>query len=147
MARVRRYAEGTTVAVETTQDEMRRLLRTHGATEFGLYEGPGRQAVQFTMDGMHYRFEVDMPSQDWAKGQVHLRTWDYRFEAAVQNKVDAEWRRRWRARLMWLKTTLEFAAGEDSAELVNVLGAFAVLENGQTLGRALYAGQLPLLTG
>jgi hypothetical protein len=141
----RRYAEGTTVAVETTQAEMRSLLKKHGASEFGLYEGPARQAVQFTLSGHPYRFDVEMPTDEWADGETSLYPYHRAYKATIERKKDAEWRRRWRARLIWLKATLEFASGENGDSLPWVLGAFAVLPSGQTLGQALEAGAVPLL--
>lgn len=139
----RRYAEGTTVSVDSSQGEIRALLRAHGATRFALAELPDRQAVEFELRGIRYRFSVDMPSRDDV--EAGRRSPGKSWEATVDRAVDGEWRRRWRARLLWLKATLEFAEGETDAELVNVLGAFAVLDNGQTVGQALSSGSVPLL--
>ncbi len=143
---VRRYAEGTTVSVDNSQNEMRGLLRKHGATEFGLYEGAERQAVQFTLGGRQYRFDVERPTRDWADLQTSLLPHYSRYEEVIERTIAGEWKRRWRARLLWLKATLEFAAGEGDDELPYVLAAFTVLETGQTLGMALRTGAIPLLT-
>ena len=142
---VRRYAEGTTVAVETTQAEMRALLKKHGATHFMLGDVPGRQAVEFVLHGHRYRFAVDMPTAEWADGETALSSWSKRYADVISRKIESEWKRRWRARLLWLKATLEFSAGEGSDSLPYVLGAFAVLPDGRTLGQALSAGSIPLL--
>lgn len=144
---MRRYAAGTNVSVDSSQSEIRALLRKHGATRFALAELPDRQAVEFELVGIRYRFAVDLPDDAWAGDELvgRRRSPGVSWDATVERVIDAEWRRRWRARLLWLKATLEFAEGETDAELVNVLGAFAVLDNGQTLGQALASGSVPLL--
>jgi hypothetical protein len=142
---VRRYAEGTTVSVEKSQAEMRALLRKHGASEFGLYEGPSRQAVQFTLYDRQYRFDVDYPDDDWVRANIKTASYAYNYKTIAANKKNAEWMRRWRARLLWLKATLEFAAGEGEQEIPVLLAAFSVLESGRTLGQALRDGSIPLL--
>jgi len=140
---VRRYAEGTRVSVDQSQSEIRALLRKFGAGRFALAELPERQAIEFSFGAVRYRFTVEMPTRfDFPTVR---RSPGLSLEASIDRLVDAEWRRRWRARLLWLKATLEFADGETDDELVNVLGAFAVLENGQTLGQALAGGSVPLL--
>lgn len=140
---MRRYAEGTTVSVDQSQAEIRTLLRAHGAEHFALAESPARQAVEFVLVGIRYRFVVEMPSRDdFTAGR---RSPGVSWEVTLDRLVAGEWRRRWRARLLWLKATLEFAEGETDDELVNVLGAFAVLDNGQTVGQALSSGNVPLL--
>lgn len=137
MSSPRAYAAGTTVSIEKSQGEIRELLRRHRATAFGLYEDASRSAVQFTLAGVQYRFDVDRPSAQWAKTQLKRPT-----EAALRNAIDAEERRRWRARLLWLKATLEFAAGD--ADLPTLLAGVAVLVDGRTLGATIAAGDGPL---
>lgn len=53
----------------------------------------------------------------------------------VEARAEAEWRRRWRARLLWLKATLEFAAGEGPEEVAAALMAHLVLPSGDTMQR------------
>lgn len=142
---MRRYAEGTRVSVDQTQGEIRALLRSSGAAHFALAESPMRQAIEFALAGVRYRFAVEVPGWAWGEANVGRRSPGSSLTETTQRVIDAEWRRRWRARMLWLKATLEFADGETEDELVNVLGAFAVLENGQTLGQALANGSVPLL--
>lgn len=138
MSRLRRYAEGTTVAAEASQAEIRLLLTKHGGTHFGLISTPDYDAIEFVLNGYRYRFTVERPADEWARKNAGPR----QLHADVQK---AEWRRRWRARLIWLKATLEFASGEDATALPLALAAFAVLPQGGTVGDALIGGNLPLL--
>jgi hypothetical protein len=129
----RRYAEGTSVSAERSQDEIRSLLRKHGADRFAFAEAPEGAHIQFSLRGQQYRFTVDRPTTaDAPRGTQS--TWR-----------DREWRRRWRARLLWLKATLEFAADEDSDQLRTALLAYLLLKDGRTVGQLVESGGLPLL--
>lgn len=128
-----RYAEGTTVSAERSQDEVRALLRKHGADRFAYAEDQDRAHIQFGLRGQQYRFTVERPtSKDTPRGAHH--TW-----------VDREWRRRWRARLLWLKATLEFASDEGPEGLRSALLAYLLVKDGRTVGDLVESGGLPLL--
>lgn len=144
----RRYAEGTTVEVAQTQTEIRGLLARHGVTAFGLAEGPGpdgthRSGIQFVLHGLPYRFEVERPStESFREEYQRTRRRGQPYEVDYEGRAEREWKRRWRARLLWLKATLEFAAGEGEAEVARALLAHLVLPTGQTMD-AWTAQQLP----
>jgi hypothetical protein len=61
-----------------------------------------------------------------------------------QTKVEAEWRRRWRAHVLLLKAKLEFIEGGDTTLETEFL-TYAVLPSGQTVGDYIASGALPLL--
>lgn len=144
-----RYAEGTTVPISQTQREIQALLDKHGATHFAFAQGPEGAMVQFRLFGLHYRFEIPTATLDEVQQM-------YQYTRAVDwnAKVAGEQRRRWRARLLWLKATLEFADGDES-ELPTALMAYMVLPDGRTFGRwavpqieSMYAdGKMPPLLG
>lgn len=126
-----RYAEGTNVAVEKTQTEIRTLLARHGVKHFAYAEEPSRAAIQFSLHGLPYRFEVTKPSDaDVRKIYSHL----YAPQVDWPARIEKEWRRRWRARLLWLKATLEFAADEGPDAVSTALLAYLVLPGGRTMG-------------
>lgn len=146
----RPYALATSVSVSRSIDEVRALLLRAGATHYAYGESPESAFVQFAMDGLHYRFEVRRPTPQEAmtnanKDRGHIRRGD---------EIDAEWRRRWRARVLWLKATIEFAEAEPDV-LSQALLANLVLPDGRTLGRwavpqieSMYSGgQMPPLLG
>lgn len=128
MTTARRYAEGTTVGVDLTLQQIRKLLLSHGATHYAFAEGPDFGAVQFALDGLHYRFTIKRPT--WA--ELYDR---YSVPSRVDQTraVDDEWRRRWRARLLWLKAMVEFAEVEPKAFAEAMLSA-TVLPDGTTMG-------------
>lgn len=124
-----RYAAGTEVPVSRTESQIRALLLRSGATHYAYGEEPTRAMIQFALKGRHYRFEVTRPT---AEQIAHLFTNnpngnDWR------PRIDAEWRRRWRARLLWVKAMLEFDDREPGAFETAML-AHLVLPDGQTLG-------------
>jgi hypothetical protein len=98
-----------------------------------MVDGPEGAAVQFVHGGLTYRFEVRKPTVD------ELRD-EYRREGGTgwgnvdwRGRVEREWKRRWRARVLWLKATLEFAAGEGAEEMERALLPYLVLPGGRTL--------------
>lgn len=139
-----RYAEGTTVEVVVTQGEIRTLLARHGCQHFATAEEPERAAIQFILNGLPYRFTVERTSAAEIKAAYHARRrpgqpYELRDYAA---KAEGEWKRRWRARLLWLKATLEFASGEGPDEVAAALMAHLVLPGGSTM-QSWAAKQLP----
>lgn len=163
----RRYAEGTTVSVDTTHGEIKRLLKRYGCENFGLVEKPDVTAIQFILDGLPYRFVVEKPDLEGIKQAYYDDKWENTSlsQTAIRNRmermdwkkeVDAEERRRWRARLLWLKATLEFADSEGKDVLRAALMSQLVLPSGETMGQwsakqlpeAYATGEMPpLLTG
>lgn len=157
-----KYAQGTNVPVETTQAQIRGLLATHGATAFAYAEGTGpdgqeRAAMQFVLGGLPYKFEIRRPTAASFEAEyLAKRKPGMRYRLDHKSRADAEWRRLWRARLLWLKATLEFASGEGPEEVQRVLLPLLVLPDRETtmfehaqrvLPSAYGAGKMPLLTG
>lgn len=140
----RRYAEGTRVSVEDTQTEIRRLLGRYGCKSFALAEDEQRSAIQFIFDGLPYRFTVERPDasalrEDFVKDRYENTSLSM---VAVKNraaaidwndKVQQEFRRRWRARLLWLKATLEFADSEGGQFFRQAMMSALVLPSGETM--------------
>ncbi len=140
-----RYAEGTTVEVSKSRGEMMELLRRHGATHFGFGTEPDREVIVFQLFGLRYRFEVLIPTLKQMTAEAGPR----QDPAAL---LDREWKRRWRARLLYLKALLEFAEG-DPDEAKRLLMSQLLLPDGQTIAtwaapqiEAIYArGKMPPL--
>lgn len=139
-----RYAEGTRVPVEVSQAEIRTLLARHGCQHFATAEEPGRAAIQFILNGLPYRFTVERTSAEVIKADYQARRKSgMRYDLDdYAGKAEAEWRRRRRARLLWLKATLEFASGEGPDEVAAALMAHLVLPGGSTM-QTWAARQLP----
>lgn len=124
--KVRRFAEGTTVPVERSRQEIERIVKTHGASGFASSWDRDRYAIMFELKGRRVRFDIAAPD---AKKYRDTRRWE------------AEDRRRWRALLLILKAKLELVASGDTDFEAEFL-ANLVLRNGSTLGATF----LPTLT-
>lgn len=122
-----RYAEGTTVGVDRSINEIRKLLLVAGCTHYAYGEGPDEGGVQFRLNGLHYRFTVKRPT--WA--DLYDRYRDPR-RVDQSRAVEDEWKRRWRARLLWIKAMIEFAETEPDAFAEAMLGNL-VLPDGQRM--------------
>jgi hypothetical protein len=142
------YAERTTVTAERSLGEMRELLSKHGCTHFAYGSSPEGDVIQFRLNERHYRMDVVRPTWD----EVRKKFADPR-RADQKAAVAGEWRRRWRARVLWLKATLEFA--ENSQDIARMLMAYSLLPDGRTLEKALdgsieewyLTGKMPPLLG
>ena len=137
----RRYAEGTTTPAESSQAEIRGLLVRYGCDGFALGENRQGTHIQFELGRRQYRFGVESPTEDDVV--VRIPTHHKLYAGTMANAIDAEWRRRWRARVLWLKATLEFAV--DEGEVPTALAGFLVLQGGATVGQAITEGTLPML--
>lgn len=130
-----RYAEGTPVTVAKSRMEMQLLLDVNGCTAFGFEKIEGGDALYFKLGGRSYRIVILKPTveQQTAANEKRYR---YPWQRDMATDIEAEYRRRWRASLMLLKTKLEFFDEEDSTELSRELMPWLVLQNGQTLADA-----------
>lgn len=134
----KRYAEGTTVPVEKSVEDLRRLAERYDADEFTYAISPRQGAVMFRLDGVPLRYDVAFPVDT----NLSVR------------QAEAEWRRRWRVVL--LKAKGQFEAHLDGEESVTrAFLANVMLPDGSTVGdhvdregvtAAFEGGFLPALT-
>lgn len=139
-----RYAEGTKVPMTKTRGEMQALLEKHGCTRFGWEKTEDGDTLLFSLTGMTFRIEIKRPTAQQVERIVTAR---YR-QPWLRDKAEdteTEYRRRWRANLMLLKTKLEFIADEDDGLFTELL-PYAILRSGQTIGESVATGGLPMLT-
>ena len=135
-AKLRRYAEGTTVAVGKTRDELERLLGRAGATQtlMGADKPRARILLGFSLGGRQYRLSASTARSDKRRDPEQLE------------------REAWRAMLLIVKAKLEVAQSGHSSIETEFLGNI-VLPNGSTVAddvlpkiQAAYQhGTMPLL--
>jgi hypothetical protein len=103
-----RFAEGTTVTVQSSRGEITGILSKHGVDTMAWGSSPSGDQLQFELDGCKFRFTIPRPTQAEA----------YRLfpnsRRSVEDLLEAEWRRRWRAHVLLIKAKLEFASGGDT---------------------------------
>lgn len=90
---MRRYAEGTSVPVDRTEAEIKKLLVRHGGGGYMFGQSQGKALLAFEMKDRRLRFIVPMPELNKT--------------GTNEGKVKAEERRRYRALLLVLKAKLE----------------------------------------
>ncbi|MFN8520744.1 MAG: hypothetical protein U0667_15415 [Chloroflexota bacterium] len=96
--------------------------------------------IQFELGRRQYRFGVERPTEDDVV--VRIPTHHKLYAGTMANAIDAEWRRRWRARVLWLKATLEFAV--DDGEVPTALAGFPGPPGRRTWAGHHHGGTLPM---
>jgi hypothetical protein len=150
---MRRYAEGTTVEVRSSQAEITGILMKHGVIRQAWASEPEGDMLQFELAGHQYRIRIERPTTEslhaqWIADGKPPTTTKY---LPSESQVNAEWRRRWRANVLLLKAKLEFAEGDDNA-VVRELMPYALMTDGRTREEHIVSGDpkialLPARTG
>lgn len=135
--RTRRYAEGTSVDASKSQGEMSAILRAHGVSRQGWMQSPDGDELMFELSGHSFRFQILRPTLIEIR-KLYPNAYDERA------KLEAEWRRRWRANVLLLKAKLEFIDAGDTT-LERELLPYMLTEGGHTIGELIASGSLPLL--
>lgn len=129
MAVTRRYAEGTKVSVDSSRGELTGILAKHGVQRMGWMGGPEGDELMFELGGGQFRLKIAKPTITEIRS-LYPNAYD---EGA---KLEAEWRRRWRANVLLLKAKLEFIDSGDTT-LDKELLPYRVLADGRTLEEAI----------
>lgn len=131
-----RFAEGTTVAPEKSQQDIVAMLRKYGARRIvtGWNEDAGSALVGFEAHGRQIRFVLVFPPLEtpefWTTPGGRRRD-----AASARTAHEAEIRRRWRALHLAIKAKLEVVEtgiGEFESEFL----AYVVLPDGRTVAEA-----------
>lgn len=134
-----RYAEGTTVPVGRTRDEIERTLARYGATGFAFAQDQDAAMVAFLVRHRHVRFRIPLPSLNEERFS-HTPAGRTR----IADVAVAEWqkavRARWRSLLLIIKAKLE-AVDAGVVEFDDEFMAHLVMPDGRTVGDAV-RGQL-----
>lgn len=132
-----RYAEGTSVTVESSRGEISGILAKHGVQKMGWATDVIGDTLMFELSGYSFRFFIAKPTM------AEIRR-DYPNAYDHEKKLAGEWRRRWRANVLLLKAKLEFIDSGDTT-LIRELLPYAVLTDGRTLEQSITEGGLKLL--
>jgi hypothetical protein len=139
------FAEGTGVPVEKTRMDVERILKSYGATQWGVMsdEEKGVAMIAFRMGGASYRVELPMPLKSAVADAIKKKPphgWYGRTDqgraAFIDERHQQECRERWRAVLLTIKAKLEIVRiGASTVE--REFMADMVLPNGATVGKTL----------
>lgn len=137
------YANKTSVPVERSQGEIRKLLTKYDATGFAFGEQQHVAVVQFEMKARRVKFILPMPHKpSQGANQASIKTYDQ------------VCRSRWRCLVLAIKAKLE-SVQSNIETFEDAFMAQIVLPNGQTVGQAMQpqiegsykSGKMPPLLG
>lgn len=132
-----KYAEGTTVALETSQMEIKRTVVKHGAA--GVVIGDDARTgggIEFEMRGRRLRFVVRYPDPR-DKEFTMLSAFRERTPAQAKARHEAEVRRLWRVLLLTIKSKLESVENGLVSFDEEMLPHIVVPGTGATIGEML----------
>jgi len=131
-----KYAEGTSVSIARSRDEIERLLARHKATGFLYGEQGNRAMIAFELEGRRYRMELKYPRL--SDMELHRNQYTRRKSDAELRRdgLEAEKQRLWRGLVLLVKGKLE-AVASGIATVESELLAYTVMPNGQTVGEWL----------
>lgn len=129
-----KYAQGTEVKPEKTQQEIQTTLARYGATSFGFATTTTHAMVGFEAKGRRIKFIVPMPDPKERRFNVNHNHYGLTAKQK-QARIDAEIRRRWRALLLAIKAKLEVVES-GIATFDEEFLAYIVLPGGATVGES-----------
>lgn len=140
------YAAGTSVSVDRTQAEIKKILAKYKAGGFAFGEQGKQALVMFEMGGRRFKFVL--PMVEYGKSR------DKRNHLLSQDGVGQENRRRWRCLALAIKAKLE-CVESGITTLEQEFMAHIVLPGGKTVGEVMVpqiaasygTGQMPPLLG
>lgn len=102
-----KYAQGTSVTVEKSQQEIASMLRKYGASDFASGWSDRKPYVVFKTEGLMFKLEV--PEPDWEKFKI-TETGRSRKLDQIESQIMNERMRRWRILVLLVKAKLESVA-------------------------------------
>jgi len=107
MATKKPFAEGTSVSVDASVQELKKMLEKYGIEEYLTHQKKNQTIVAFKLHGRGFRFTVPMPDPE-AKRFVYVPGSTYRKRTAAQQEeaYKKEVARRWRVLVMEIKARL-----------------------------------------
>lgn len=134
MATARKFAEGTTISVARSRDEIEKMLAKHGASGFIYGEQGNRAMIAFELHDRRYRMDLNYPGlSEFSAGRVNQYRERERTPAQKFAAYEAEKQRLWRGLALLVKAKLEAIASGISTEEEELL-SYTVMSNGQTVG-------------
>jgi len=119
------YAEKTSVPIDRSQSEIKKILAKYGATSFAFAEGQGNAMLMFEIANRRIVFRLPLPP---APGKNATGASIKTFEQICRS--------RWRSLVLGIKAKLECVASEITT-LEQEFLAHIVLPNGSTVGQVM----------
>lgn len=137
-----KYAQGTSVPVERSIAELKRICEKYGASNFGFLQSDSAAAVFFKFDNRMYRMDLHFQSPSKTVG----------ISSTEIKKMKAEERRKWRVLILTIKAMFVSIESEvfDSCTLFQ---PFTLLPDNTVIGermnpqieQAYQTGRMPII--
>ncbi len=118
------YALTTTVPVEKTQAEIKKLVQKQNPSALAIGEAPGRGVITFEAQGWRFRFDLPLPTEQEKRGDAGRRA------------LEQKHRSRWRALLLVIKAKFE-AVEAGITTIEQEFMAQIVLPDNRTIGQVM----------
>ncbi len=109
-----KYAEGTSVPVERSKQQIEAMLKKYGATQtmFAEDSQAGQVVIQFVANQRSVRFRLTLPDKN---SEQYTEQRYYRGRTVLVASYDADCRQKWRA--LWLCIKGKFEAVENGISI------------------------------
>ena len=131
------YAERTSVPVERSEAEIKRVLQKYGAEKIGIMSEPTKATIYFGVKGRDVQLVIPLVKKGDPVIGKKGHTW-------TENGAQAEVRRRWRVMVLTLKAMLEAVDSQITTFDQVFLAHVVIPGTGRTLGDVLVP-KLPAL--
>lgn len=131
-----RYAENTDVPSSQTQEEIERILRRYGATQFLKGWDENKALIGFVYNGKQVRFMLPLPDRKSDQIRKTPERGSVRSTAAQERAYEQAVRQKWRALALVVKAKLE-AVEAGISIFEREFFYDIVLPNGKTVGEQL----------
>lgn len=127
------YAKGTSVTVQSSQQEIGRILARYGVETYSFGAGPGFALVEFMHAGLPIRLRLPLPPKPEKQRAMNPKTGRH-YDA--WSAWDQEIRESWRALSLFIKAALE-STERGLVKPEQAFMAFLVTADGSTMGERM----------
>lgn len=129
------YANQTTVTIERSKSELKRVIYNNGASNYKYGETEDMATVMFSKEARIIRFVITFPPPS-DRMFTHTPTGKPRVKDAAHREYDQECRRRWRALILCIKAKFETVAS-GIASFEEEFLPYILLPNNQTVAKTI----------
>ena len=145
------YAENTTVSVEQSQFEIKRILRKYGADKFGAMEDRTQAHIMFGYDNLMIQISVPLPQREEF---IETASGRPRKDSQVDQEFEKAIKRKWRSLVLLVKAKL-VGVNDGLTTIEKEFLGDIVMKDGKTLATKLVpqvrkmaeTGEMPKLLG
>lgn len=134
---MKRYAEGTSVPVERSEAEIKRVLQKYGADKIGIMSETTKATIYFGVKGRDVQLVIPLVRKGDPVTGKKGHSW-------TESGAQAEIRRRWRVMVLTLKAMLEAVDSQITTFDQVFLAHVVIPGTGRTIGDAIVP-KLPAL--